>query len=95
MEDGGPSVSLHDGVLIRMTLAVLHDSGWYNVDFSLASPGYSWGRGLGCGFLETSCLQFSRGRADPGPYCAQPHTTPKQPRCLHCTGVMMLTVSVL
>ena len=70
-----------------MTLAVLHDSGWYNVDFSLASPGYSWGRGLGCGFLETSCLQFSRGRADPGPYCAQPHTTPKQPRCLESTPV--------
>ena len=67
----------------RMTLAVLHDSGWYNVDFSLASPGYSWGRGLGCGFLETSCLQFSRGRADPGPYCDQPSNTPKQPRCLH------------
>ena len=52
-----------------MTLAVLHDSGWYNVDFSKASPDFNWGKGLGCDFVKKSCLQFSTLARNIKPYC--------------------------
>ena len=52
-----------------MTLAVLHDSGWYNVDFSKASPDYTWGKGLGCDFVKTSCYQYIKNKPKIQPYC--------------------------
>ena len=53
----------------RMTLAVLHDSGWYNVDFNKASQEYSWGKGLGCDFVKKSCLEYSSVKNSIQPYC--------------------------
>nr|XP_054769530.1 leishmanolysin-like peptidase [Lytechinus pictus] len=38
----------------RLTLAWLEDTGWYEVDYAYADP-YTWGRGLGCGFVNQSC----------------------------------------
>ena len=52
-----------------MTLAVLHDSGWYNVDFSKASPDYTWGKGLGCDFVKTSCYQYMKNKPKIQPFC--------------------------
>jgi len=39
-----------------LTLAFLSDSGWYHVDFALASPGSIWGRGAGCPFVNEKCV---------------------------------------
>ncbi|XP_041481209.1 uncharacterized protein LOC121428565 [Lytechinus variegatus] len=56
----------------RLTLAWLEDTGWYEVDYAYADP-YTWGRGLGCGFVNQSCkwwmdTQRERGLSL-GPYC--------------------------
>ena len=56
-------------MISRMTLAVLHDSGWYNVDFSKADSGYSWGKNLGCDFVMKSCLEFMESNDRITPYC--------------------------
>ena len=41
-------------VLSKFTLALLQDSGWYQVDYSLAEP-FTWGKNQGCGFLNLAC----------------------------------------
>ena len=56
-------------LISRMTLAVLHDSGWYIVDFSKANPEYTWGKGLGCDFVKRSCLEFMRNNKQKQPFC--------------------------
>ena len=56
-------------MISRMTLAVLHDSGWYNVDFSKADSRYSWGKNLGCDFVMKSCLEFIESHKRIQPYC--------------------------
>ena len=56
-------------LISRMTLAVLHDSGWYNVDFSQANSDYTWGKGLGCDFAKKSCLQFMSSKRQIRPFC--------------------------
>jgi hypothetical protein len=47
----------YPAVLSNFTLAVLEDSGWYTVDYAAADsdPALEFGRGLGCGFLDTDC----------------------------------------
>ena len=42
------------GVVSRLTMAVLRDSGWFDVDFSKAEPN-AWGRDAGCEFLAPGC----------------------------------------
>ena len=59
-------------LISRMTLAVLHDSGWYNVDFSAADTGYTWARGLGCNFAMKSCHEFMKTKSNIQPYCNSP-----------------------
>jgi len=39
-----------------ITLAYFADSGWYQVDLSVAQLAASWGRGAGCGFVEETCI---------------------------------------
>lgn len=39
-----------------ITLAYFADSGWYQVDLSMAELAGSWGRGAGCGFVENTCI---------------------------------------
>lgn len=41
-------------VLSAFTLALMEDSGWYKVDFSLGQS-LIWGKNKGCGFLNTIC----------------------------------------
>ncbi|PRP80464.1 hypothetical protein PROFUN_14625 [Planoprotostelium fungivorum] len=38
-----------------LTLALLHDSGWYRANFSRARGVLAWGRGQGCPFVMKSC----------------------------------------
>ena len=61
-------------MISRMTLAVLHDSGWYNVDFRRADSGYSWGKNLGCDFAMKSCLHYLQTKRDVQPYCVRQET---------------------
>ena len=56
-------------MISRMSLAVLHDSGWYHVDFSKADSRYSWGKRLGCDFVMKSCLEFIESNKRIQPYC--------------------------
>ena len=56
-------------MISRMTLAVLHDSGWYDVDFSKADSRYSWGKNLGCDFVMRSCLQYMQTKNRIQPFC--------------------------
>ncbi|KAI0225331.1 Leishmanolysin-like peptidase [Lamellibrachia satsuma] len=44
-------------VYSRITLALLQDTGWYDVDYEKADMLY-WGRGLGCEFAMTSCMDY-------------------------------------
>lgn len=40
-----------------LTLAYFSDAGWYDVDFSKASPSSGpWGRGAGCPFVNEKCI---------------------------------------
>jgi Leishmanolysin len=39
-----------------ITLAYFADSGWYQVDLSMAELAGSWGRGAGCSFVEDTCI---------------------------------------
>ena len=39
-----------------ITLAYFADSGWYQVDLSMAELAASWGRGAGCSFVEETCI---------------------------------------
>ena len=39
-----------------ITLAYFADSGWYQVDLSMAELAASWGRGAGCSFVEDTCI---------------------------------------
>ena len=50
------SSSLLDSSYSRLTMALLKDSGWYEVDFSKADV-YKYGKSLGCNFLNTPCIQ--------------------------------------
>ncbi|XP_064400256.1 leishmanolysin-like peptidase [Halichondria panicea] len=59
-------------VLSRVTMALLHDSGWYLPDYSYAGQ-LSWGRGKGCLFVKDSCggwmLSQGRDKEPLSPYC--------------------------
>jgi len=36
------------------TMSLLEDTGWYNVDYSMADP-FEWGKGKGCNFPKLKC----------------------------------------
>lgn len=42
----------HDPIFSKFTLALFEDSGWYEVSYDINDPSF-WGKGKGCGFLET------------------------------------------
>lgn len=56
----------------RMTFALLEDTGWYNVNYSLADP-LVWGRNAGCRFALGSCLEWIQTQNTAGqtiaPFC--------------------------
>jgi len=45
---------IKDAAFSKFTMAILEDSGWYDVDYALAEPLF-YGRGQGCDFLEHGC----------------------------------------
>ena len=53
-------------ILSKMTLALLEDSGWYQIDFGKTEELF-WGRGKGCAFMEAMCdIEFEE-------YCVVEH----------------------
>ncbi|KAL5497157.1 hypothetical protein EMCRGX_G013581 [Ephydatia muelleri] len=51
--------------LSEMTLALLQDTGWYQVDFSKAEP-LQWGKNAGCQFVLGSCRGYINYRLPTG-----------------------------
>jgi len=49
-------------------LALLEGTGWYSPDYSMAEP-MLWGKGQGCDFLETKCIDSSHQTDFPGYFC--------------------------
>lgn len=50
-----PDSGVEDYLFSDITFAVLHDSGWYTIDFTKTDQ-IIWGKGLGCGFFENRCI---------------------------------------
>ncbi|GMT17248.1 hypothetical protein PFISCL1PPCAC_8545, partial [Pristionchus fissidentatus] len=48
-------------VYSRMTFALLEDTGWYRVNYSMAED-LHWGAGLGCDFVKKSCGEWIAAR---------------------------------
>ncbi|KAL5517551.1 hypothetical protein EMCRGX_G003113 [Ephydatia muelleri] len=73
--------------LSEMTLALLQDTGWYQVDFSKAEP-LQWGKNAGCQFVLGSCRGYINNRLPTGgstvPFCSDITNTSK-PLKLGCT----------
>ncbi|CAH8296326.1 unnamed protein product [Schistosoma turkestanicum] len=55
-----------------LTLGYFNDTGWYNVDFSMAER-WEWGRDQGCDFIHQSCGEFIKTQKSRGqqlsPWC--------------------------
>ena len=60
--------------LSPMTLALLEDSGWYKVDYSVIPdppvPGITWGHLKGCPFLFDKCVESTGAVLDPDAFCS-------------------------
>ena len=50
--------------LSSLTLALFEDSGWYRPDYAAAEP-LAWGRGAGCAFVESACIDKASGAVLP------------------------------
>jgi len=57
-----------DTRITEFFLALLESTGWYTPDYSMAEPMF-WGKGQGCDFLRTKCLDSSLNTAFPTHYC--------------------------
>ncbi|XP_030853296.1 uncharacterized protein LOC755833 isoform X2 [Strongylocentrotus purpuratus] len=70
-ESMGPALT-NGRTFSRFTLAFLEDTGWYKVNYDLADP-FTWGRDLGCGFVNKSCKWWMDTQRNRGlslsPYC--------------------------
>ncbi|CAF3862207.1 unnamed protein product, partial [Rotaria sp. Silwood1] len=64
-----------ESVISNLTLALLEDSGWYDVSYEYGKP-LLWGRNLGCDFVKTSCKQWIDSKLEkkknPYPFCISP-----------------------
>ncbi|XP_014674624.1 PREDICTED: leishmanolysin-like peptidase [Priapulus caudatus] len=68
-------------IFSRITLALMEDTGWYRVDYSMAQP-LAWGRNLGCDFVKRSCKEWMDTR--PGnihPFCNKIKEDPLETDC--------------
>lgn len=74
----------HNPVISRVTLALMHDTGWYRPDYTMAEP-MAWGRNLGCTFCMSSCMQWMRENSATGrtihPYCDKVKRDPLRTEC--------------
>nr|XP_027196762.1 leishmanolysin-like peptidase [Dermatophagoides pteronyssinus] len=71
-------------VYSRITLALMEDTGWYKVNYSLAQP-LEWGRNLGCDFAMKSCKEWIDTKRRQGksihPFCDRVKKDPLQTEC--------------
>lgn len=71
-------------VYSRITLALMEDTGWYKVNYSLAQP-LEWGRNLGCDFAMKSCKEWMDTKRRQGksihPFCDRVKKDPLQTEC--------------
>ncbi|KPM09199.1 leishmanolysin-like protein [Sarcoptes scabiei] len=71
-------------VYSRITLALMEDTGWYRVNYSLAQS-FKWGKNLGCDFAMKSCKEWmDTKRAQKQsihPYCDRVKKDPLQTEC--------------
>ena len=52
--EGMTGATTKNAVFSRITLALMEDTGWYKVDYSMAEP-LRWGKNRGCLFAKNSC----------------------------------------
>ncbi|XP_048752274.1 leishmanolysin-like peptidase [Ostrea edulis] len=61
-------------VISRVTLALMEDTGWYQVNYNMAED-LEWGKNLGCNFVTKSCKDWMDSHrplsSDMHPYCKQ------------------------
>ena len=50
--------SVYEGKFSKFTFALIEDSGWYKVDYSMADD-LTWGKDGGCNFVESACQDNS------------------------------------
>ncbi|KAF8561840.1 hypothetical protein P879_07954 [Paragonimus westermani] len=64
-----------------ITLAMMEDTGWYRANYAM-SHDFSWGRGLGCSFAMSSCLEYmleqKRLHSSIDPFCQQIQPPPDE-----------------
>jgi hypothetical protein len=51
----GADAGIEDVVYSDLTLALLKDTGWYDVDYSYGDDPI-WGKGAGCKFFDMQCV---------------------------------------
>lgn len=56
-----------------LTLAYFMDSGWYGVNGASAAEPDSWGRAMGCSFVNDQCISKPNGQPTSDLFCAQSH----------------------
>lgn len=70
--EGMTGVFTQNSAFSRLTLALMEDTGWYKVDYSMAEPLY-WGKNLGCLFAKNSCGAWMKAQLNAGkttaPFC--------------------------
>ncbi|KAL1492801.1 hypothetical protein ABEB36_010985 [Hypothenemus hampei] len=71
-------------IISRITLALMEDTGWYTVNYSMAEE-MSWGKNLGCDFVMKSCKEWINNKASRGvsihPFCNKVKRDPLQTEC--------------
>lgn len=71
-------------IISRITLALLEDTGWYAVNYSMAET-MSWGKNLGCDFVMKSCKDWISQKTTRGlsihPFCNRVKRDPLRTEC--------------
>lgn len=71
-------------IISRITLALLEDTGWYTVNYSMAGT-MSWGKNLGCDFVMKSCKDWIAQKTARGlsihPFCNRVKQDPLKTEC--------------
>lgn len=70
--EGMAGIFTQNSVFSRLTLALMEDTGWYQVNYDMAEP-LQWGKNLGCLFAKNSCGAWMKAKKDVGesisPFC--------------------------
>lgn len=66
------SVYTNEVILSKLEFSILDDMSFYQIDWDVLEEHLGermWGRGLGCSFVEDSCLDFHIKNPDKSPFC--------------------------